>query len=97
VALAEIEERKSERILQRIFDKYSITHKKEKTVAATKAMVQQEPEYLDAEDHVDVAYATAKLTRSYYTHLESCGKTVSRELSRRLARRSNEDRSDKYS
>lgn len=97
VALVEIEERKVDRVLQRVFDRYSIIYKKEKTVAATKAMVQQEPEYLDAEDAVDVAYATAKLTRSYYTHLESCGKTVSRELSRRLARRENENRSDKYS
>jgi len=96
VALAEIEERKADRILQRVFDKYSIQHKKEKTVAATKAMVQQEPDYLDAEDAVDVAYAVTKITRSQYTHLESCGKTVSRELSRRLARRGNEDRSDKY-
>lgn len=96
VALAEIEERKAERILQRVFDRYSIVHKKEKTVAATKAMVQQEDDYLDAEDALDVAYAQAKLTRSHYTHLESCGKTVSRELSRRLARNDTDRRNDKY-
>lgn len=96
VAKAEIDERKAERFLQRVFDRYSIIHKKEKTVAATKAMVQQEPEYLDAEDAVDVAYAVAKLTKSQYTHLEACGKTVSRELSRRLARRDNETRGDAY-
>lgn len=96
VAKAEIDERKAERFLQRVFDRYSIIHKKEKTVAATKAMVQQEPEYLDAEDAVDVAYAVAKLTKSQYTHLEACGKTVSRELSRRLARRDNENRGDAY-
>lgn len=96
VAMAEIAERKAERILQRVFDRYSIIHKKEKTVSATKAMVQQEQEYLDAEDSVDVAYATAKLTRSQYIHLESCGKTVSRELSRRLARNDSDRRSDKY-
>ena len=96
VALAEIEERKAERKLQRVFDRYSIIHKKEKTVAATKAMVQQEPDYLDAEDELDVAYATAKLTKSQYTHLEACGKAVSRELSRRLARNSVDSRNDKY-
>lgn len=96
VALAEIDERKAERTLQRVFDRYSIVHKSEKTVAATKAQVQQEPEYLDAEDALDIAYATAKLTRSQYTHLESCGKTVSRELSRRLARNDVERRNGKY-
>lgn len=96
VALAEIEERQAERYLQRVYDRYSIIHKKEKTVSATKAMVQQEQEYLDAEDALDVAYAKAKLTKSHYTHLESCGKTVSRELSRRLARNDTDRRNDRY-
>lgn len=96
VALAEIEERKTERYLQRVFDRHSILHKREKTVAATKAMVQQEPEYQEAEDALDMAYAEAKLIKSHYSHLESCGKTVSRELSRRLSRNQMDNRNDKY-
>lgn len=96
VALAEIEERKAERYLQRVADKYSIVHKKEKTVAATKAMVQQEQDYIDAEDELDVAYALTKVTKSQYTHLEACAKTVSRELSRRLARNDVDNRNDRY-
>lgn len=96
VAQSEIDERKAERYLQRVADRYSIVHKKEKTVAATKALVQQEPEYLDAEDALDVAYATSKLTKSVYTHLEKCANTVSRELSRRIARNDLDRRNDKY-
>src|SRR5690349_8869599 len=53
VAEAAIAERKAERALQRIADKYSIVYKTEKTVAATKARVAQEPEYQEAEDLVD--------------------------------------------
>ena len=97
VALNEIAERKAERNLQRVFDRYSIVHKKEKTVAATKAMVQQEEEYLDAEDAVELAYAITKLSKSEYTHLEAASKVVSRELSRRISRRDLENRADKYS
>lgn len=97
VALNEIAERKAERTLQRVFDRYSIIHKKEKTVAATKAMVQQEDEYLDAEDAVELAYAVTKLSKSEYNHLEAASKVVSRELSRRISRRDLENRADKYS
>jgi hypothetical protein len=97
VALNEIAERKAERQLQRTFDRFSIIHKKEKTVSATKAMVQQEEEYLDAEDAVEYAYALTKLSKSEYNHLEAAGKVVSRELSRRISRREIDNRSDKYS
>lgn len=97
VAEASIAERKAERALQRVSDRYSIIHKSEKTVAATKARVAQEPEYQDAEDEVDNAYAYAKLLSSQYTHLDKCANTVSRELSRRLARNNSENRSSKYS
>ena len=95
-AEAAIAERKAERALQRVSDRYSIVHKSQKTVAATKAMVQQEPEFQDAEDLVDEAYAYAKLVGSLYTHYEKCASTVSRELSRRLARNGNERRVDNY-
>lgn len=95
VAEAEIEERKAERKLQRIYDRLSL-QLKEKTVAATKSAVQQQEEFIDAEDELDVAYAVTKLTKSHHTHLEACGKTVSRELSRRLARNTAETRNDKY-
>jgi len=97
VALNEINERRAERSLQRVSDRYSIIHKKEKTVAATKAMVQQEKDYLDAEDTVEYAYAVTKLSKSEYNHLEAAGKVVSRELSRRISRRDTENRADKYS
>ena len=96
VALNEIAERKAERNLQRIFDRYSIVHKKEKTVAATKSMVQQEPEYLDAEDAVELAYAVTKLSKSEYSHLEAASKVVSRELSRRISRRDLDNRTERF-
>lgn len=95
-AEAAIVERKAERALQRVADRYSIVYKTEKTVAATKARVQQEPEYQDAEDLVDDSYAYGKLVGSLYTHYEKCSSTVSRELSRRLSRNESERRNDKY-
>jgi hypothetical protein len=97
VALNEIAERRAERELQRISDRYTILHKKEKTVAATKALVQQEEEYLEAEDAVELTYAITKLSKSEYNHLEASGKVVSRELSRRISRRDSETRVNRYS
>lgn len=96
VAEGAIALRKAERGLQRVSDRLTIKYKTEKTVAATKAMVAQEPEFQDAEDLVDEAYAYHKLIESLYTHYEKCGNTVSRELSRRLSRNDNERRSGKY-
>jgi hypothetical protein len=96
-AEADIAERKAQRVLQRVSDRYTIQHKAQKTVAAIKALVQQEPEYQDAEDLVDEAYAYGKLVGSLYTHYEKCGNTVSRELSRRLSRNDSEKRNGKYS
>ena len=75
-AEADIDERKAQRALQRVSDRYTIVHKAQKTVAAIKALVQQEPEYQDAEDLVDEAYAYGKLIGSLYTHYEKCGNTV---------------------
>lgn len=96
VAEAAIAERRAERALQRVADRYTIVHKAQKTVAATKALVQQEPEFQDAEDLVDDTYAYGKLINSQYTHLEKCANTVSRELSRRLSRNDSERRNSKY-
>lgn len=92
-----IAERKAERALQRVADRYMIVHKAEKTVAVAKSKVQQEPEYQEAEDKVDEAYAYSKLVNSLYTHYEKCANTVSRELSRRLSRNDTERRNGKYS
>jgi hypothetical protein len=95
-AEADIAERKTQRVLQRVSDRYTIVHKSQKTVAAIKALVQQEEEYQEAEDLVDEAYAYGKLIGSLYIHYEKCGNTVSRELSRRLSRNDSERRNSKY-
>lgn len=95
VAESVVSERQANRQLQRIADRYTIL-RKAKTVAETKALVQQEPEYLEAEDKLSAIQDYSELIKSMYTHLESCGKTVSRELTRRTSRNNLEDRSDKY-
>lgn len=97
LATAIIDERKAERQLSRVETFYSVKYKTEKTVAATKARVQQEPEYQDAEDEVDTCFARKKLLESLYNHYEKCAAACSRELSRRLARRDVENRNDRYS
>jgi hypothetical protein len=77
----------------RLKESYNVS---QKTVAAIKALVQQEEEYQEAEDLVDEAYAYGKLIGSLYIHYEKCGNTVSRELSRRLSRNDSERRNSKY-
>jgi len=96
VAEAEIEERQAERKLKRVEDTYTVQYKSEKTVAATKARVALEPEFQAAEDVVDVAFARKKLLGSLYTDLERKAQAVSRELTRRLARKDTEHRNEKY-
>lgn len=92
VARAVVEEKKAERALKRVEDLYTITYKTEKTVAATKARVAQEPDYQDAEDEVDRCYAYRKVVESVYGDCERKAAAASRELSRRLARRDTENR-----
>lgn len=96
LATAIIDERKAERQLSRTETFFSVQYKTEKTVAATKARVQQEPEYQEAEDAVDYAFARKKVLETLYNHYEKCAAACSRELSRRLARRDVENRNDKY-
>lgn len=95
VAESTIAVRKANRVLQRIADGLTIVHKA-KTVAETKARVAQDPAYIEAEDALDEAENSEILVKSLYTHLESCGKAVSRELTRRTSRANVEDRNGKY-
>lgn len=95
VAESTIAVRKATRVLQRVSDKYTVL-RKAKTVAETKALVAQEPEYIAAEDFLDEVENFDIQVKSIYTHLEACGKAVSRELTRRTSRSSLEGRNDKY-
>jgi len=95
MAEASIEVRMANRQLQAVSDKYTVL-KKAKTVAETKALVALEPEVQDADYNVMVAEAFAERVKAIYTHLESCAKTVSRELTRRTSRATVEDRNNKY-
>jgi len=70
LARAEVEEKQAERRLKRVEDLYTIHHKSEKTVAATKAMVAQEAEYQAAEDALDACFAYRKLVESIYKDCE---------------------------
>lgn len=95
VAEATIVVRKASKALQRTSDALTIQYKS-KTVAETKARVAQDEAYMDAEDELDTAENFEILVKSVYTHLESCSKAVSRELTRRTSRASVEARNDKY-
>lgn len=95
VAEATISVRKANRLLQRVSDAATV-RLKAKTVAETKALVAQTSEYIEAEDALDEAENYEILVKSLYTHLESCAKTVSRELTRRTSRANVEERNGKY-
>lgn len=95
VARAIVEEKRAERKLKRVEDLYTIRHKAEKTVSATKALVAMEPEYQAAEDDVDACFAYRKLVESIYTDCERKTSAASRELSRRISRGDNEIRNGK--
>jgi hypothetical protein len=95
VATASIDVRVATRKLQAVTDKFTVL-KKAKTVSETKAMVALEPEVQEADYNLMVAESFAEHVKAIYTHLESCAKTVSRELTRRTSRASVEERNDKY-
>lgn len=95
MAEASIEVRMASRSLQAVSDKHTVL-KKAKTVAETKALVALEPEVQEADYNLMVAEAFSDRVKAIYTHLESCAKTVSRELTRRTSRATVEDRNNKY-
>jgi hypothetical protein len=95
VAEATVAVRRANRVLSRVADAATV-RLKAKTVAETKALVAQTPEYIEAEDALDEAENYEILVKSYYTHLEACAKTVSRELTRRTSRTNIEERNGKY-
>src|SRR5690349_15249065 len=97
VAESTITRRKAERNRQRVHDSFMILHKSEKTVAAAKARVQQEPDYIDAEDAVSNLDDLLSLLSSQHSHFVDSGKVLSRELTRRLDRAKLETRYEKYS
>lgn len=97
VAESTITRRKAERNRQRVHDSFMILHKSEKTVAAAKARVQQESDYIDAEDAVSNLDDLLSLLSSQHSHFVDSGKVLSRELTRRLDRAKLETRYEKYS
>lgn len=72
------------------------TKLKAKTVAETKALVAMQPDVQEADYKVMVAESYEEHVKAIYTHLEACGKTVSRELTRRTTRGNVEDRNSRY-
>lgn len=96
VADSTVAKRRAERELKRISNSYMILHKGQKTVAAAKAMTEQEPAYLDAEDKVSELDDFLSLLTSQHSHFVDSGKVLSRELTRRLDRAKLESRYDKY-
>jgi hypothetical protein len=95
VAEYDIQLRKANKVLRRISDEHTV-RLKAKTVSETKALVARQADYQEAEDEVDAVEDTKLLAISIYTHLESCMKTVSRELTRRTSRNNVEERNSKY-
>lgn len=96
VAECNVNKRRAERDLKRISNSFMILHKGQKTVAAAKAMTEQEPEYLAAEDVVSDLEDLLSLLTSQHSHFIDSGKVLSRELTRRLDRAKLDTRYDKY-
>lgn len=94
VAEYEVQTRSATRDLRRISDGLTL-RLKAKTVAETKAMVQQQPEYLEAEEALEAIEDVKLLANSIYTDLEKSAATVSRELTRRTSRGSLDSRNDR--
>lgn len=67
-----------------------------KTVAETKALVQQDPAYQEAEETLEGLEDVRLLANSIYAGLEKSAQTVSRELTRRTSRSSLEFRNGRY-
>jgi hypothetical protein len=95
VAVAVIDVRMSARKLQAVTDKYTV-QKKAKTVSETKALVALEPEVQEMDYALIFSESFADQIKAIYNHLESCMKTVSRELTRRTSRSTVEERNGKY-
>ena len=95
VAQAAIDVRMATRELNAVSNQLTVLHRA-KTVAETKALVATQPEYLDAELKLEYAEVYKIQLDAVYTHLEACGKAVSRELTRRTSRNNVEARDSKY-
>lgn len=96
LALVEIDEHYAEMAAKKIEAISNITHKGEKTATAAKAMVFEDPKYLEAQEQLNETYAKKKLMAMLYTNSEKAANLVSRELTRRTGRSDRENRTNKW-
>ncbi len=68
----------------------------EKTVAAAKAKVHEDPDYVEAKQHHLEAYAHVKILRAVMESTERKNTLVSRELTRRVGRDPREGRNNRW-
>lgn len=96
LAAAEIDERYAEMGVEKIKAISNIKHKGEKTATAAKAMVFEDPEFVEAQDKLDEVYARRKLIAMLYTNSEKAANLASRELTRRTGRSDRENRGSRW-
>lgn len=96
LALASVEEKLCESTLERHRAISAVANRTEKTVTAAKAKAYENPEFNDAQDAYNSAYATRKLTESIYNATDRKSQVVSRELTRRVGRSDRDGRSDRF-
>lgn len=96
LAATEIDERYAGIVVEKLKAISNIKHKGEKTATAAKAMVFEDPEFEEAQDRLDEAYAKRKLIAMLYNNAEKAANLVSRELTRRTGRSDRENRGNRW-
>lgn len=96
LAAAEIDERHSEMAVEKMKAISNIKHKNEKTATAAKAMVFEDPAFVEAQEKLDEDYAKRKLIAMLYSNSEKAANLVSRELTRRTGRNDKENRVNRW-
>ena len=97
LAAAEVDERYADAALEKVKAIKSLENKAEKTVTAAKAHAWTDPDFLDAHEVFQKAYAYRKLVNVAFLNAERNSTLLSRELTRRVNRTEREGRVDRWS
>lgn len=97
-AVAEVQERMAEGAFKQLRAEKLIVHRPgpKDSVTVAEAERDSEPEVVQAQQDLDVAYAKRKMLGVMLTNCERNGALVSRELTRRLGRNDREARADRW-
>lgn len=97
LAAAEVDEKSCADTLERHKALSAVKNATEKTVTAAKAKAYEDPDYLEAQEAKQQAFAYRRMLQAVYDSADKRATLLSRELTRRVGRADRDSRAGRYS